>query len=279
MCSKTAGWSNVSALRSDLAGASAIVKRDLIVFMSYRLRFLSEVVAATLGVAVFYYVSRLVTGGAFEDSDAYFGFAVVGLAVLEVLTAALVVMPLALRQELVAGTFERALVSPFGPVQCLLAMSIFPFLSALLSATITIAIAALVFGLPVDWSTAPLALPAAALGFVAFLPFAVLLTAAVFVVKQVGAGAGMLVTCLALVAGVLFPVALLPDWIEWMSDVQPLTPALDLLRHLVVGSPLDSVWGAIARLAAFVAVLLPLSIAVLQACLRYAQRHGTVLEY
>lgn len=269
----------MSALRADAAGATAILKRDFVVFMSYRLRFLSEIVAASLGVALFYYVSRLVTGGGFTSSDEYFAYAVVGLGVLEVLTAALMAMPLSLRQELVAGTFERTLVSAFGPVQYILAMSIFPFLSALVSAAITIAVGALVFGMPVEWTTAPLAVPAAALGFVAFLPFAVLLTATVFVVKRVGAAAGLLVTGLSIVAGVLFPVALLPDWIEWLSDVQPLTPALDLVRHLVVGAPLDSAWRTTLRLLAFVAVLLPISLAVLQACLRYAQRRGTVLEY
>lgn len=263
----------------DVAGAVAIVKRDFVIFASYRLRFLSEIVAAVLGVALFYYISRLVTGGAFTSSDDYFAYAVIGLAVLEVLTACLLVLPMALRQELVAGTFERSLVSAFGPIPSLLAMSVFPFLSSLVSAMITIAVAALVFGMPVEWSTAPLALPVSLLGFVAFLPFAVLVTATVFVIKQVGAGAGFLVTCLSLVAGVLFPVALLPDWIEWTSEVQPLTPALDLLRHLVVGSPIDSAWEDLARLAAFAAVLLPASVLVLRTCLRYAQRHGTVLEY
>jgi ABC-2 type transport system permease protein len=266
-------------VRADIAGATAVLKRDYVVFRSYRLRFLSEVVAASLGVALFYYVSRLVSGGGFESSDEYFAYAVVGLAVLEVLTAALMAMPLSLRQELVAGTFERALVSAFGPVPCVLAMSIFPFLTAVLGATITIAVGWLVFGMPVEWTTLPLALPAAVLGYVAFLPFAILLTAAVFVFKRVGAGVGLLVTCLSLVAGVLFPVALLPGWIEWLSEVQPLTPALELTRHLVVGSPVDSVWEPVLRLLAFIAVLLPISIALLQACLRYAQRHGTVLEY
>lgn len=260
-------------------GAAAIVKRDFLVFFSYRIRFLSEIVAAALGVALFYYVSRLVSGGLFETSDDYFAYAVVGLAVLEVLTACLVVMPMALRHELLAGTFERSLVSAFGPIPSLLAMALFPFLSALVSAAITIAVAAIAFGMPVELSTAPLALPAAVLGFVAFLPFAVLITAIVFVIKQVGAGAGLLVTCLSLVAGVVFPVALLPDWIEWLAHVQPLTPALDLVRHFVVGSPIDSVWESILGLAAFAAVLFPLSILALQTCLRYAQRQGTVLEY
>ena len=269
----------MSGVRGHAAGVLAIVKRDYIVFMSYRLRFLSETVAVILGVTLFYYVSRLVTGGAFASSDAYFSYAVIGLAVVQVLTAALVLLPLALRQELVAGTFERVLVSPLGPVYGLLAMAIFPFLAALVNALLMIVFAGLVFGMPVHWSTAPLALPASLLGALAFLPFAVLLTGAVFVIKQVGAGASLLVTLLALIGGVFFPIALLPDSIEWTSNVQPLTPAADLLRHVVSGSPIDSVWGATGRLALFALVLLPLSALVLRACLRYGQRRGTVLEY
>ena len=263
----------------ELRGAGAIVKRDVLIFTSYRMRFLGELISAILGVTLFYYVSRLVTGGSFASSDAYFAYAVIGLAVLQVLTACLVMLPMTLRQELVAGTFERILVSAYGPVQSLLAMSVFPFLSAVVSATITIVFAAVVFGLPVSWSTVPLALPAAALGYLAFLPFAVAVTGLVFVVKQVGTGAGFLITCLSLVAGVFFPVVLLPDWIEWTSEVQPLTPAAELLRYLIVGTPIESPWDATLRLVAFAAVLVPLALISLRLCLRSAQRRGTVLEY
>ena len=266
-------------LRAVVAGVGAVVVRDFRIFTSYRLRFLSEIVSAVLGVTLFYFVSRLVTGGTFKSSQEYFAYAIVGLAMLQVLTAAIVVLPMSVRQELVAGTFERVLVSPLGPVSGVLAMFVFPFFSAAVMALLTIAVGVFVFGMPIRWSTVALALPVALLGSLAFLPFAVLITGAVFVFKQAGAGAGFLVTCLALVAGVFFPVALLPDWIEWTSEVQPLTPALDLLRHLVVGTPIDSAWEPTVRLVAFTAVLLPPSILVLRACLRHAQRQGTVLEY
>lgn len=269
----------MTTLRAHASGAVGILKRDFAIFASYRFRVLTEIGSAVLGVTIFYYISRLVTGGGFASPDAYFSFAIVGFAVLQVLTAALVVVPFSLRQELVAGTFERVMVSPLGPVTALLAMAIFPFLSALVSATITIVYAALVFGMPMQWETAPLALPVVILGGVAFLPFAVLLTSAVFVVKRAGAGGGMLVTALLLVGGVLFPIALLPDWIEWASNVQPLTPAADLLRHLVSGSPIDSVSNALVRLAVFAAALLPVSMLCLRASVRYAQRRGTVLEF
>jgi ABC-2 type transport system permease protein len=263
----------------EFVGAAAILKRDYVIFTSYRLRFVSEIVSALLGVTLFYYVSRLVTGGAFDSSDAYFAYAVIGLAVLQVLTACLVVLPMSLRQELLAGTFERILVSAYGPVQSILAMSVFPFLAALVSATLTIGFAAAVFGMHVSWSTAALAFPAAVLGYLAFLPFAVAITGLIFVVKQVGTGAGFLITCMALVAGVFFPIALLPDWIQWTSEVQPLTPAADLIRHLVVGAPIESVWSATFRLVAFAAILVPVSMLSLRVSLSYAQRRGSVLEY
>ena len=269
----------MSLARAVSAGASAIVVRDFRIFASYRLRFLSEIVSAVLGVTLFYFVSRLVTGGTFKSSEEYFGYAIVGLAMLQVLTAAIVVLPMSVRQELVAGTFERVLVSPLGAVSSVLAMFVFPFLSAAVMAFLTITAGALIFDMPIRWSTAILSVPVALLGSLAFLPFAVLITGAVFVFKQAGAGAGFLVTCLALVAGVFFPVALLPNWIEWTSEVQPLTPALDLLRHLVVGTPIDSAWWAVARLLVFTVVLLPPSIFVLRACIRHAQRQGTILEY
>ncbi len=266
-------------LAADVAGAAAIVKRDALVFASYRLRFLSELLAGVVGVTVFYYVSRLVTNGVFAASDDYFSYAVIGLAVLQVLTAALVVLPMVVRQELLTGTFERVLVSPVGPVLGILAMAVFPFASAMLGAFVTVAFGALVFGMPVVWSTAPLALPAVLLGSAAFLPIAVLTTAAVIVVKQVGAGTGFVVTCMSLVGGVLFPVVLLPDWIEWASQAQPLTPAVELTRHWVAGAPIDSTWSAVWRLALFTIVLLPPAVLALRWSLRSAQRRGTILEY
>ena len=63
------------------------------------------------------------------------------------------------------------------------------------------------------------------------------MAAAVVVFKQTNAGATFIVTGVTLLAGVYFPVALLPGWIEWASDVQPFTPALDLLRTRWSGRP------------------------------------------
>jgi ABC-2 type transport system permease protein len=140
--------------------------------------------------------------------------------------------------------------------------------------------ASVAFGLDIQWSTAALALPVALLGAIAFAPFGLLMAAAVVVFKQTNAGALFVVSGISLLAGIYFPVDLLPDWIRWASDVQPFTPAVDLLRHLLVDTPLTTSAGVeVLKLVLFPAVLLPVSLMALAAAVRRSRRHGTIIEY
>jgi ABC-2 type transport system permease protein len=270
----------MTTLAGHRAAAVGVVKRDWAVFRSYRTRFVSQIVSNILAIALFYYLSRIVGTRAFDSPDAYFAFAVVGLVVMEILIATMATLPLNLRQELVAGTLERLVLSPFGLVPAVVAMTVFPFVLAFAQGIVMLAIASLVFGMPIAWQTAPLAIPIALLGALSFLPFSLLIAGSVILVKQAGVGAGFIVTAISLVGGFLFPVALLPAWIEWMSEVQPFTPALDLLRHLLVDTPLaGSAWTTVAKLIGFAALLLPLSLLTLHRFIRLAQRRGTIIEY
>ena len=269
----------MNRLAETASGAAAIVQRDFRTALSYRFRFFSGIFSAFFSLTLFYYVSRLVRVDQFASSDAYYGFVVAGLVILQVLQSLLITPSASVRTELVAGTFERLAVSPFGAVRALAASMLFPFAYSLLMSFLMLAFAAAVFGLPVEWSTAPLAIPTFVLGALSFAPFGLVLVAAVVVWKQ-ATGAAWVMAGITLLAGFYFPVALLPDWIEWTSNVQPFTPAVDLLRHLLIGIPLeDSAWSDVLRMAGFAAVLLPLSALALVAAIRTSRKRGTILEY
>jgi ABC-2 type transport system permease protein len=264
-----------------LVAAGAVLTRDWRIWTSYRTRAFSTVFGAVVGVTLFYYVSRLVGGsGEFGSPGEYFGFVVIGMVILEVLTSTLTAPIGTLRAELLTGTFERMVVSPFGPVASILSMMLFPLALGLATGMLTLVLAATLFGLDLHWATAPLAIPVAVLGAAAFTPFGLLLSAAVMTFKQTNAGAAFIVTGLSLVAGLYFPVSLLPDWIEWTADVQPFTPAVDLLRHLLVGTPMRGSSGlALLKLAAFAAGMLPIALLVLRAAVDRSRRKGTITEY
>lgn len=269
----------MSATRAWATTALAICERDFRLFVSYRTRFVSTFITTAVSVTLFYYISRLVRSPKIGSPDEYYGFVVVGMVILSVLTSTLTTPVGTLRQELVAGTFERMVVSAAGPIPCIASLMLFPLLVALVNALVTLLYASLVFGLSIR-GVAPIAVPLAALGAAAFAPFGLLMTAGVVTFKQTNAGANLIVTGLTLVAGFYFPVTLLPEWIRWTADVQPFTPAVDLLRHFIVGIPMrGSVLAALLKLVAFAAVLLPAAAWALRASLERSRRRGTLIEY
>ena len=262
------------------SAAGAICKRDLLVFASYRTRFVTTFFTTAVSLTLFYYVSRLVSSPRIGTHDDYFAFVVVGLVIFGVLTSTLSTPVATLRAELQAGTFERLMLSAFGPVRSIASLLIFPLLLSLALALMSLVYAGVVFGLDLRWSTVALAVPVGVLAAAAFAPFGLLMTSAVVLFKQTNAGATFVITGVTLLAGVYFPIDLLPGWIRWASDVQPFTPAVELLRNVLVATPLrHDALGDVAKLVGFAAVLLPLSGVALRASLERSRRVGTIIEY
>jgi ABC-2 type transport system permease protein len=266
-------------MRPWLEAMQGIMRRDAILFVSYRAQVISQFLGPLFTIAVFYYISRLLTTKTFHSPGGYFGFVIVGLVIVQILTLSLGLMPGNVRQELISGTIERFLVSTHGPVNGILGTMLFPLCNAFCSGILTLAMANLFFGLPLA-GTSFLAIPVALLGVIAFMPFALFLVALVMAFKQAASATQFIVSGIAIVGGLYFPVAVLPGWIRWMSEVQPFTPATDLLRHLLVNAPLVHPAAVeLLKLVGFSLILLPTGFAVLRAAIRYGQRTGTVAEY
>ncbi|MFL5779734.1 MAG: ABC transporter permease [Thermoleophilaceae bacterium] len=263
-----------------LSAAAAICKRDYLLFVSYRTRMFTTLFTTAVSLTLFYYVSRLVHSRAVGSPDDYYAFVVVGLVIFGVLTSTLSTPVATLRAELQTGTFERLVVSPFGAVRSIASLLLFPLALATATAVVSLAFAGIVFGLDIRWETAPLAIPVALLGAVAFAPFGLAMASAVVLFKQTNAGATFVITGVSLLAGVYFPVVLLPDWIEWASNVQPFTPAVDQLRNLLVGTELhESVALGLGKLIGFAVVMTPLALLLLRAAVRRSRSRGTIIEY
>jgi ABC-type multidrug transport system permease subunit len=263
-----------------LSAAGAICIRDLRLWLSYRTRAITTAFTAITSVILFYYVSRLVNSPEVGSPDDYFGFVVVGTVILGVMTSTLTTPVGTLRAELMTGTFERMVISPFGAVGSIISLTLFPALLGLAVGVITIGFAAIVFDLALTWPTALAALPVALLGVFSFVPFGILLAAVAMTFKQTNAGAAFVITGLSLAAGLYFPVSLLPEWIQWTADVQPMTPTADLMRHVLVGTEMSgSVLAAVLKLIGFALVMLPIATLVLRGSIERSRRKGTITEY
>jgi ABC-2 type transport system permease protein len=268
----------VSLLPRYLEAILATARRDARIFFTYRLRFVSQALGSLFTLTVFFYVAKLARHDAVGHHASYYSFLVVGILATVVLQSALGLSTL-VRMELVAGNFERMLLAPFGPVAGVVSMSLFPVLYSIVMAATMFGLAAAVFGVAVNVAAIPLALLAALLGGAAFIGIAILFVAALVAFKS-SAGVTWAMAGLGLVGGVYFPVALFPGWVRWMSNVQPLTPAVNLLRHLLVATPSPQpVAEEFLKLAGFAGLLVPLSCVALRAAVQFGRRRGTIMEY
>ena len=255
------------------------IRRDAILFVSYRSQLVAQFLGPLFTITLFYYISRLLTVRTIHSPGGYFGFVIVGLVIVQILTLSLGILPGNVRQELISGTIERFLVSAHGPINGILGTMLFPLINAIFSGVVMLILAALVFGLPLA-ATAFLAVPVSLLGVIAFMPFAFLLVSLVMAFKQAASATQFIVAGIAIIGGLYFPIAVLPGWIRWASEVQPFTPATDLLRHLLIGTALvHPAIQELLKLVGFIIVLLPLGVMLLRAAIRYGQRTGTVAEY
>ena len=207
------------------------------IFVSYRLRVVSQVVGMLFTLAIFFYIGKLIRPGAVGPHGEYFAYVVVGIVTTSVLTTAQIV-----RMELMAGNFERILISPLGPVWGVISIAAFPILYATAFAGAMLSLAAPVFGVPLRVAEILPALGVGVLGAVSLGCIGLLLVGGLLAFKS-ALGATWVIAGLSLLGGAYFPLRLFPSWIRWTSDVQPFTPTVDLLRHLLIGTrTLEPVW-------------------------------------
>jgi len=77
--------------------------------------------------------------------------------------------------------------------------------------------------------------------------------------------------------GMLFPVSILPDWLQVVARLNPVTYALEAMRAaLLGGATVGAIWRPLAVLLLFAAVILPISMAAFAWALRRTKINGTL---
>jgi ABC-2 type transport system permease protein len=268
---------------STLAILAAFIRRDVGIATSYRAAIVLGLFSTILGLALFYYLGQIVDPGQLDSeqglSGGYFAYAVVGLAVLEIVTVSLYSFSVKLRQEQTTGTLEALIATPTSPSLIILSSAIYELLRATLSALGLVALAILVFGLRFDIGPGSVTVAVVALlGCLGlFASLGVMVAAFTVVFMRATPLLAMVSTGLALLGGVYFPVSLLPAPLESIATALPFTWGLDVLRASLLGGDVDPL--QLAGLFASAALLLPASLLIFRRALRRARQTGALAQY
>jgi ABC-2 type transport system permease protein len=261
----------------------ATLLRDYRTAISYRAGFVLALGGSLVSVVGVFFLSKLFgpsqAAALQQYGGSYFSFAIVGVALSNLMSLGLTGMASRIREGQMMGTLELMLLSPNRLWLIFLSSSLWAHLQAIATLLLLIAFG-LVLGMDLGRADIPMTLLALALAVVSFNALGLFSAAVVIVIKQGNPVAFLISVASILLAGVLYPMSVLPAWLQLLGGALPLTHALELVRHTALnGDGLAQVWPQLLTLVVLTAIYLPAGLWACRWAVRHAERDGSLAQY
>ena len=261
----------------------ALIHASWLAVSSYRLGIVLSFGSLLLAVVPVYFVANalqptmatVIRG----EGHQYFGFLIVGMMVLSVVTATLYALPNAITTGTSNGTLEALFATPTPIAVLLTGLAGYEVLFALVHALVLLLAAAAV-GTHIAWDRVAQATPILVLLIFAHIPFGLAAGAMILAFRTIGPLPQVTLLLSTFLGGAYYPTHVIPGWIEKVSEILPMTYGLRALRGVLLeGMALRDVLRDVGILAAFAAILMVASALAFRAALQYAKRVGTLAQY
>jgi ABC-2 type transport system permease protein len=192
----------------------------------------------------------------------YFSFVAPGLLMMIVMMGAMTGIPRAIAHEKEIGTFDGILAAPVNEISIIMGKTIAQTVRGFIQGVIVMIISILIFGVTVQGSLT-LTAGVLLLGIFSFIGLGILLTA----LSNNEETAMILMTVLQFpmmfLTGIFFPIQQMPWFMQWISNILPLTYAVTAMRKvMILGASIGDIIPEVAILLAFGVVMLAIAIPV-----------------
>jgi ABC-2 type transport system permease protein len=262
---------------------SALFIRDMRIAVSYKVGFALTIVGALANIVGIFFLSRAFGGAATPMLEAYggsyFGFVVVGVAFTNFMALGIGGLGGRIREGQMMGTLEYMLLSPNRLAVLLLGSSAWSHAFATLTLVVYV-VAGVLLGMELGQANVPVALAAFLLAIVSFNALGLLAASVVILIKQGDPVNWIVSSASILLAGVFYPVAVLPGPLQVLGQLLPMTHALEITRRAAFeGEGIATLWPSFLALGVLTAVLLPLGLLACRVAVRIAQQDGSLSYY
>lgn len=263
--------------------ALAFVRRDFLIAVSYKVAFLVGFLGIILNAGMLYYVGQAFAG--FSPSLArtpggIFAFLLLGIAFVDYQAMSLKIFSDSIRDSQLTGTLEILMVSPMGFPWLLLCSSLWGYIFTSVRFLAYLGFGALLFRLDIGQANLPGAVLVLALSIACFAGMGVLLASLIILFKRGDSLNLLLGGVTMLLGGVVYPVAVLPGWLQGLAALLPFTHALEGMRQAVLwGYGLGALLPTLGKLVGLALVLFPSGLLALRFAVNRTRVTGTLGDY
>jgi ABC-2 type transport system permease protein len=266
-----------------LQKTQAYLVRGLISWTSYKTDMILTMLGWLLPVFTYYFIGQMIDAATAPHIGPYgdYGhFMLVGVAFQGFILSAFTTFNHVIRNEQRWGTLEFMLLSPTRIGTVLLLSGTWSFVINSVNTILVLLAGTFLLGITYPQANVPAALLILLLVVVSSMGIGMVSAGIIMVVKRGDPIAWFFNSLTYLLAGVLFPIAILPSWVRWISNAIPLTHGLHGLRlALIQGYGLDQLALQVMTLLVFCVVLIPLGLWCFSVGFNRARMDGSLAHY
>jgi ABC-2 type transport system permease protein len=262
----------------------AFVRRELAQVSRHRFQVLTRTAGFAFAVVSLYFFSRFVGAAPNRYLAAYGGdylaFGLVGLLLTELQYVGVTSLGQRVRLAQLMGVLEAELATPAPAWMVLGAAPFYEFGAAILRSAVYLVGASLLLGVSFGRAHPLSVLLVVPLMLMAFVGLGLLTAAGTMLTRRSNPVAMVLGAASVFLSGVLYPVTVLPPWLQSVGRLLPLTHALEALRRaLLAGASPGELLPSLGVLALFGFVLTPAGLGLFVYALRRARFDGSLTHY
>ena len=261
----------------------AFLRRDLLLQTSYRFAFVLQFAGVFFNMLVFYFLSTMVGAGAAPYLEPYggdyFSFVLIGLAFSGYFGVGLNSFSGNLREAQTTGTLEAMLMTPTSLRTIILSSSLYDYGFVTLQVFVYLFLGVLLFDVQLTGNI-PAALLILVLTIISMTAIGIVAASFIMVLKRGDPVTWLFNSIGLLLGGVYYPVRVMPDWLQTLSRLIPVTYALDAMRRaLLTGATFQELLPDIIALVVFCVVLAPLSLFIFRQAVYRAKVDGSLAHF
>lgn len=262
----------------------AYIRKSFAHLISYRFAFALGVLAPFLSIITFFFIDKLFGYQIAPHLEPfgvnYFSYVLVGIMAGGFLGGSLGAIAGQISREQMMGTMEMLIAAPTSIYTLITAMMVWNLISAVFDIIIYVVAGIFIFGVNFGninpFSTAVILI----LSVISFNALGIISASFILAFKRGDPVSYLMNLGMELLGGVFFPITILPEWLQYLSYLFPITYSIRSLEKAVYqGASLIVLWQDVIILLALSLVLIPIAYWSLKAALTYARKKGTLVQY
>lgn len=261
------------------------LKKDFLVDFSYKISFFGQFFGMLFTAISFYFISEVFVESKSEHLEEfnydYFIFATIGIAILDIVITIMKALTISLREAQSFGYIEMLFISKISASYIFLCSTIYPFIKSIIKFSIYLFFLQVIGGHEFLLISIIKSFFIFLIMIIPFIGLSFLALSFVLYFKQQDPINLLINLSVSIFAGILYPVSVLPKFMQDISYLIPLTSQLNSVRYVLINNSLDDYLysGLFYIHISFSMLFLFLCLKLFKITINLVKRRGTISTY